>query len=64
MRTPFIRPSEIPVLHRPEWIQVRAPGGATYRGRDLRPSQRRTCRLHSAEAMLSMRRFSGGSSER
>ena len=30
MRTPVIRPSEIPVLPRPEWIKVRAPGGAAY----------------------------------
>jgi len=56
MRTPVIGPSEIPVLRRPEWIQVRAPDGATYkRGfgpvRSGRPSQRRTCRPHSAEAM-------------
>lgn len=30
MRAPVIRSSEIPVLPRPEWIKVRAPGGATY----------------------------------
>lgn len=33
MRTPVMGPSEIPVLHRPEWIKVRALGGATYKWR-------------------------------